>query len=535
MTVSLAEPTITPARRPIGLGAMLTAFIAAALTATALVGFVSLWGASRAGDASTQTFVAKDVTADILPPPLYLIELRLVLSETLEGALPADSAKAEFKRLRSEYHSRVAFWRNNPPYGLEAKLLGAQHKAGTEFIEAAGKVIDALAAGADPAAVQALMKTARLAYQAHRAGVDDTVKESVAFADASIATFDATAKDMRYVQWGLLALAAVGLVGFGTWIRRAVFAAVGGEPAIAAAVARSVALGELSSAVPAVANDSTSIMAALRQMSEALAGIVTQVRASSDSIALGSREIAQGNNDLSARTQQQATALEETAASMEQLSSTVTQTAGHARQANQLASAASAIAVRGGEVVGQVVATMQGINESSRKIADIIGVIDGIAFQTNILALNAAVEAARAGDQGRGFAVVASEVRSLAGRSANAAKEIKSLITVSVERVEKGTAMADSASATITEVVSAIQRVTHIVGEITAASAEQSTGVAQIGEAVTQMDQATQQNAALVEQSAAAADSLNRQAQQLVRAVAVFKLALGRPAAGTAS
>ena len=209
---------------------------------------------------------------------------------------------------------------------------------------------------------------------------------------------------------------------------------------------------------------------------------------------------------------------------MEQLSSTVKQNADNAKQANQLALGASTVAVKGGEVVGQVVTTMKGINDSSKKIADIISVIDGIAFQTNILALNAAVEAARAGEQGRGFAVVASEVRSLAGRSADAAKEIKNLITASVERVEQGTRLVDQAGTTMTEVVASIKRVTDIMGEISAASAEQSAGVAQVGQAITQMDQATQQNAALVEESAAAAESLQGQAQQLVSAVAVFKL-----------
>jgi methyl-accepting chemotaxis protein len=241
-------------------------------------------------------------------------------------------------------------------------------------------------------------------------------------------------------------------------------------------------------------------------------------------VATASAQIASGNSDLSGRTEEQASALEQTAASMEQLGSTVRQNADNARQANQLALNASTVAVQGGDVVAQVVGTMKGINDSSRKIADIIGVIDGIAFQTNILALNAAVEAARAGEQGRGFAVVASEVRSLAQRSAEAAKEIKGLITASVERVAQGTQQADLAGETMTEVVGAIRRVTDIMGEISAASSEQSTGVAQVGEAITQMDQATQQNAALVEESAAAADSLQRQAQELVQAVAVFRL-----------
>jgi methyl-accepting chemotaxis protein len=218
-------------------------------------------------------------------------------------------------------------------------------------------------------------------------------------------------------------------------------------------------------------------------------------------------------------------ALEETAASMEQLGATVRQNADNAKQANQLAQGASTVAIQGGAVVSQVVDTMKAINDSSKKIADIIGVIDGIAFQTNILALNAAVEAARAGEQGRGFAVVAGEVRNLAGRSAEAAKEIKSLIMASVERVEQGSTLVDQAGATMTEVVAGIKRVTDIMGEITAASFEQSTGVSQVGEAVGQMDQVTQQNAALVEQSAAAAESLKVQAQQLVHIVSVFKLA----------
>jgi len=253
-------------------------------------------------------------------------------------------------------------------------------------------------------------------------------------------------------------------------------------------------------------------------------GVLAQVRQSAEGVATASAEIAQGNNDLSARTEQQASALEQTAASMEELGSTVKQNADSARQANQLAQSASSVAVQGGEVVGQVVETMKGINASSRKIADIISVIDGIAFQTNILALNAAVEAARAGEQGRGFAVVASEVRSLAGRSAEAAKEIKQLINVSVERVEQGTALVDQAGVTMAEVVGSIQRVTTIMGEISVASNEQALGVSQVGEAVTQMDQTTQQNAALVEEMAAAATGLKSQAQDLVQVVAVFKL-----------
>jgi methyl-accepting chemotaxis protein len=290
-------------------------------------------------------------------------------------------------------------------------------------------------------------------------------------------------------------------------------------------IAETVASGDLTSSIRITAMDETGqLLGALQRMQESLTQVVTSVRQGSESVATASAEIAQGNQDLSSRTESQASALEQTAASMEELSSQVKHNADNARQANQLAASASTVAVRGGEVVGRVVDTMKEINDSSRKISDIISVIDGIAFQTNILALNAAVEAARAGDQGRGFAVVASEVRALAGRSAEAAKEIKNLINASVERVEQGTLLVDEAGTTMSDVVGSIQRVSDLVGEISSASNEQSLGVAQVGEAVSQMDQATQQNAALVEQMAAAASSLNSQSNDLVHTVSVFNL-----------
>ena len=333
-----------------------------------------------------------------------------------------------------------------------------------------------------------------------------------------------TAESARNTLIALGVIALLLATGLGWLITRSLSRELGGEPRTAAQVARTVAEGDFTQHIAVHTGDQSSLMAQLASMKEGLARVVSQVRRSSESVAMASAEIAQGNNDLSARTESQASALEETAASMEQLGATVRQNAESASKANALARSASEVAVRGGEVVGQVVETMRGINDSSKKIADIISVIDGIAFQTNILALNAAVEAARAGEQGRGFAVVASEVRNLAGRSAEAAKEIKQLISASVERVEQGSAMADQAGETMTEVVQSIRRVTDLMGEINAASSEQASGVAQVGEAVTQMDQATQQNAALVEEMAAAAGSLSSQAQELVQAVAVFKL-----------
>ncbi len=331
-------------------------------------------------------------------------------------------------------------------------------------------------------------------------------------------------------------IAALALaIASGLFITRRLARSLGAEPAELGLAAQRVAEGDLSPLEDTHALAAGSVMASLAAMQRSLAGMVAQVRNASDSIVTGSTEIATGARDLSMRTEQQASALQQTAATMDELSSTVRHNADNAQQANQLAQGASGVAQQGGEAVSQVVTTMRGINESSRRIADIIGVIDSIAFQTNILALNAAVEAARAGDQGRGFAVVAGEVRSLAQRSANAAREIKTLITDSVTQVEAGSALVERAGRTMEEVVASIRRVTDIVGEISAASSEQSNGVSQVGIAVNQMDDATQQNAALVEESSAAARSLQQQAQDLFDAVSIFKLQPQRPALGQSS
>ena len=313
-------------------------------------------------------------------------------------------------------------------------------------------------------------------------------------------------------------------VGLGLTIARLLGRQIGGEPSYAAGIVDSMAAGDLTVHVEIREGDTRSLLYAIQCMQQELIRIVEQIRQSSDTIATASSQIAAGNQDLSSRTEEQASSLEETAASMEELTSTVKQNADNARQANQLAVSASSVAVRGGSVVSQVVQTMGAINTSSRKIVDIIGVIDGIAFQTNILALNAAVEAARAGEQGRGFAVVAAEVRNLAQRSAAAAKEIKTLIDDSVSKVEEGGKQVLDAGKTMNEIVDSVKRVTDIMAEITAASQEQTSGIEQINQAITQMDQVTQQNAALVEEAAAAAQSLQEQAAGLSQVVSVFKL-----------
>jgi len=387
------------------------------------------------------------------------------------------------------------------------------------------QVIALRMAGDSDAARTLLAQQAAPAFVAWLAGVNRLIdleerlnKESAAEARALTGSFFA---------WMLVLCAiAVAAGALAAWyISRSLLRQLGGQPGYAAHIVGRIAAGELDVRIRTAPGDRSSLLYAMQGMRDSLVGIVSQVRAGTLTIANASTEIAAGNHDLAQRTERQARTLMDTAASMEELTGTVRQNADNARQANVLAESASQVAVRGGAVVSQVVETMASINDSSKQIVDIIGVIDTIAFQTNILALNAAVEAARAGEQGRGFAVVATEVRNLAQRSAAAAKEIKALIGSSVERVDAGARLVDAAGSTMDEIVSSVKRVTDIMAEISAASAEQSAGIGQVNLAIGRMDEATRQNAALVEQAEAAADAMQDEAAALAQLVSVFKMA----------
>ena len=390
-----------------------------------------------------------------------------------------------------------------------------------KFIPLTEQFIKLASAGVKDEAVALLFAEVRPAQLAYLSSIDKLIDYQNELMKKSSAEANAKASQTQLLIGIFSVIAVLCAAVFAVLATRSITRPLGQ----AVVLARKVADGDLTGSIVVESKDETGqLLQALKDMNEGLLKIVTQVRFGTDTIASASHQIATGNLDLSSRTEQQASSLEETASSMEELTSTVKQNADNARQSNQLALSASEVAMRGGAVVSQVVDTMSEINESAKKIVDIIGVIDGIAFQTNILALNAAVEAARAGEQGRGFAVVASEVRTLAQRSASAAKEIKELIGDSVDKVSIGSRLVDDAGATMREVVESVKRVTDIMSEITAASQEQTDGIEQINQAVMQMDQVTQQNAALVEEAAAAAESLQGQASHLSQVVSVFKL-----------
>ncbi|MDM0021326.1 methyl-accepting chemotaxis protein [Variovorax saccharolyticus] len=495
------------------------------LALTALVGIFSVMQLSKVNQMST------DITTNWMPATRSLLdmkglmaryrsmELQHILSSTEADMAGYEKSMAEawtgLQKNRADYEKLISEPEEKAVFPDFVKALG-------QYAVEHDKVIALSRAQKNEEAIaQVRGESLRLNLELSKM-LDKLAAVNEAGATKADEEGDRVFKDARLWIIGiLLGSVALGLA-LALWIARIVAKPL----AEAVKVAQSVASGDLTSRVEARTTDETGqLMLALKEMNSSLVKIVGEVRTGTDTIATASSQIASGNQDLSSRTEEQASSLEETAASMEELTSTVKQNADNARQANQLAVSASEVAVKGGSVVSQVVGTMTAINTSSKKIVDIIGVIDGIAFQTNILALNAAVEAARAGEQGRGFAVVASEVRSLAQRSAAAAKEIKTLIGDSVEKVEEGSKQVAEAGKTMEEIVDSVKRVTDIMGEITAASQEQTSGIEQINQAITQMDQVTQQNAALVEEAAAAAGSLQEQATSLVQAVSVFKMA----------
>jgi methyl-accepting chemotaxis protein len=507
------------------IGHRLALAFATILLLTILIGIGSI---NRMGVINTST---SDLATNWLPATRFLGDFRDELAnvrraEALHVMTSEPTVRAQQEgRARDARAKAAALWKDylaTVDTSEEKTLANAIEGAQGHYYETHDKVLATSREGNRDQAMALYTSVAHEAFSALMSALAKDINFQSAGADAAYKKSEETYASTRMLMV-LILIAAVGIGAVLAWrITRSIV-----EPIrLAVKVAETVAAGDLTSRIDNSRRDETGqLLAALARMNDSLVGIVGEVRLASDSIATGSGQIATGNADLSQRTEEQASNLQQTAASMEQLTATVKNNADAAQQACQLSATASDAARNGGEVVAHVVATMEEITAKSRKIGDIIGVIDGIAFQTNILALNAAVEAARAGEQGRGFAVVAGEVRNLAQRSAEAAKEIKSLIGASVETVESGRALVGHAGKAIEEIMAQVGRVKDLVSEISAASAEQSTGIGQVGDAVAQLDQVTQQNAALVEESAAAAESLKQQAVQLARSVSVFKLA----------
>ena len=493
---------------------------------------ISVIGTQQMSDLSSRISAMTDVTqakATALNDLESYIGVRAIAARNLALLTDPAAQKPDLERvgksqagIDKSIEKLAAFMKDSALSNAEERQMFDQLKAlEGKYLPIATRIVGLATTGKTDEAVKSLTQECMpllTQMQAHMSSFDEVMKKESN--NAAVAAQDA----YRRATWLIRIITLVSMVTGGLiawWLTRSITQPIGA----AVSVAQRVADGDLTADIRVTNSDEAGqLLGALQKMNDALVAIVGTVRGNADSVAIASGQIAEGNASLSQRTEEQASSLEETAASMEELSATVQHNTDTARQAAQMADSAARVAEAGGQVMAQVVSTMDAITTSSRQIADIIGTIDGIAFQTNILALNAAVEAARAGEQGRGFAVVAGEVRTLATRSAAAAREIKSLIGASVERVDAGNALVGEAGRTVNEVVGQVKRVADLISEISAASGEQSKGLGQIGEAVNQLDQVTQQNAALVEESAAAAESLQHQAQQLAETVAAFKL-----------
>ncbi len=496
------------------------AMAAIGITAVSACALTGLWSESRLSQASQRAFVAKDVVADILPPPMYLIEMRLLLSQALEGRLDATQARSELARLDKEYQARVSQWQANPPFGLEQDLLGAQHQAAVELIGAAQLMLVRLDAG-DPDAARQQLDVVHALYLKHRAAVDVTVVRGNALSSQSMAEFDATVERGRSLQLLLLGLSVLGL-GLLSWqLARSVTRPLDQAVDLAEAVAG----GDLSRQVAVEGRDETArLLQSLERMRTQLGDMVSELRQGSLRMASVCAQIHAGNLDLKSRTARHLDELGHVRGNLAEVTRMIGHSAQAAEQAAGLVESVETAARRGQEAMGRMSETMSGIAASSARVSEIVGVIESIAFQTNLLALNAAVEAARAGDQGRGFAVVATEVRMLAQRSSMAAREIRTLAADSTRQVGSGTDLAAGTARAIVDMATQVETMNRLVKDIWETTFAQTSGIAQLGEAVEMLSKAGDANVTLAEQSSQATASLEDEARRLTGSVSRFRL-----------